>query len=208
MDTNQSSEKPYKSERPDIWPWIAVIAVLGLIFYFIGFKPVYLTAVILGSLVWYLWGSRLVFDDGKVISVICVETGTLAPYIVGRRRWQHCTKENRPIMNFRTAEGRDIDVLKSYDPIANHATYPVGDEYSDIYIASIPEKYGELIDHLVNTTKENIDLTLGVDIMALEMSKENIRVFSDKLAETIYPKGKKAPEMKDIEEVKEVNDED
>lgn len=210
MDTNHSYEEPpavkteqpkrYKSDRPEILPWIVVIGVLGGLFYYFDFKPVYAISLILGILVWYLWGTRLTFDDGKIIAVVCVENGILAPYIVGRRRWEHCTKDNRPIMNFRTAEGRDIDVLKSYDPENNHAVYPVDGEFSDVYIASIPAKYGELIDHLVKTTKENIDLTQGMEIKALEMSKENISSFSKTLAETIYPKGQKAPEVAEDED--------
>lgn len=207
MDMNHLYEEPitpepkqHKSETPDLIPWILVILILGGIFYFFDFKPVYVVALILGSVVWYLWGTRLTFDDGKVVAVVCIETGTFAPYIIGRRRWEHCTKTNKPIMNFRTAEGRDIDVLKSYDPELNHAVYPVDGEFSDVYIASIPAKYGELIDHLVKTAKENIDLTLGMEIKALEMSRENISGFSDVLADTIYPKGKKPPEVVENED--------
>lgn len=137
---------------------------------------------------WWHSIRKITNKDGKIILVISIETGEITPYIVGRDRWRQAEKVGRPFGNFSTASGNYVDVLTSYDPNANVATYPDGGEFSDMYIASIPERYKELIDNLGETKKENIELKQQGDIRAIEIARENISKFADEINNVLTPR--------------------
>ncbi len=184
----------HSSNRPDLFPYIITVIGIVAVFYFFGFRVWFVAALFAGILIWWRSMRKIVDGDGKIVLVVSIETGEITPYIIGRERWQDTEKIGRPTGNFATASGNYVDVLKSYDPKTNVAEYPAGDEFSDLYIASIPKRYEELIKNLEETKKENIELKQHGDIRSLEIAKEHIGYFTREINKVITPrKGDETP---------------
>lgn len=184
----------HSSNRPDLFPYIITVIGIVAVFYFFGFRVWFVAALFAGILIWWRSMRKIVDGDGKIVLVVSIETGEITPYIIGRERWQDTEKIGRPTGNFATASGNYVDVLKSYDPKTNVAEYPAGDDFSDIYIASIPKRYEELITNLEETKKENIELKQHGDIRAIEIARENISRFADEINNVLTPrKGNDSP---------------
>lgn len=164
------------------------IALIGGAIYYFGLRPIFLVALGAGCVVWWYWGSKITARDAKLVLVVDVETARVSPLVIGRKRWEDSKIIGRPIMPFRTAQGVSVEILKDYDPAANIATYPAGGEYSDIMIASIPERYGAMIDDLIITKRANLALTSELDIHAIDLAQEHIGRFSAEVNDILKPR--------------------
>lgn len=176
------------NNRIDLFPLFIAILAIASVFYFFGLRLWFVAALFAGMLIWWRSIRKLVDGDGKIVITVSIKDGEITPYIIGRERWQDTEKVGRPTGNFTTASGNYVDVLKSYDPKRNVAEYPAGDEYSDLYIASIPKRYDELIENLEKTKRENIELKQEGDIRAIEIARENISRFADEINNVLAPK--------------------
>lgn len=168
--------------------YILPIAIIGGAIWYLGYSPLYLGALAAGVVVWAYWGRRMTMADGKLALVVNVETGEIAPYVIGRSRWSRATKEGRPYLSFRTPAGLSVEVVQDYDPATNTVKYPPAGTYSDIYIASIPDRYGELIDELTTLTKENMTNKTEIDLMSVEMARAHNARLSRMVDDLLVPK--------------------
>lgn len=132
----------------------------------------------------------MAFSDPKLALVVNIEKGEVAPLFIGRKRWADAVKTGRPSFAFRTPGGLSVEILRSYDPASNVAVYPMGSEYSDIMIAAIPGRYGEMIDELVRTSRSNMILSTEMDVHALSIAQEHIETFAAEINRVITPRDK------------------
>lgn len=168
--------------------YILPILIIGGAIWYLGFTTLYLLALAIGVVVWAYWGRKMTMADGKLALVVDVETGEIAPYVIGRSRWSRATKEGRPYLSFRTPAGLSVEVIKAYDPDANLVIYPPAGEYSDIHIASIPDRYGDLIDQLVKLNVESMSTKTEIDLLALKKAREHNAILSGKIDDLMIPK--------------------
>lgn len=180
--------------------YLLPILLIGGAIWYLGFTTLYLLALGIGVVVWAYWGRKMTMADGKLALVVDVESGEIAPFVIGRSRWSRATKEGRPFLSFRTPAGLSVEVIKEYDPELNHVIYPPSGGYSDIMIASIPSRYGELIDELIQTSKSNMILSTELDVHALSMAQEHIGAFSAEINKVITPRDK-PKEKEDTDEI-------
>jgi len=166
---------------------LPILLIAGAIWY-LGFNTLYLLALVVGVVVWAYWGRKMTMSDGKLALVVDVESGEIAPYVIGRSRWSRAFKEGRPFLSFRTPGGLSVEVIKEYDPDLNRVTYPPAGEYSDIYIASIPDRYGDLIDELVMMSAETMSTKTEIDLLALKKVRQHNAVLSAKIDDLMVPK--------------------
>lgn len=168
--------------------YLLPIAIIGGAIWYLGYSPLYLGALAAGVVVWAYWGRRMTMADGKLALVVNVETGEIAPYVIGRTRWARATKTGRPYLSFRTPAGLSVEVIQEYDPAANAVTYPPAGVFSDVYIASIPDRYGELIDQLTKLTKENMTDKTEIDLKSVEMARAHNARLSKMIDDLLVPK--------------------
>lgn len=178
-------------EKLTEWSTLLPIVLIGGALLFFGFKWVYLGALIAGVVVFNFWGRKMAFSDPKLALVVNIEKGEVAPLFIGRKRWADAVKTGRPSFAFRTPGGLSVEILRSYDPASNVAVYPMGSEYSDIMIAAIPGRYGEMIDELVRTSRSNMILSTEMDVHALSIAQEHIETFAAEINRVITPRDKK-----------------
>lgn len=176
---------------------LPLVAIGGTLIYF-GFKLVYLAALIVGVFAWNYWGRRMAFSDPKLALVVNVEEGTVAPLFIGRKRWSDATKTGRPGLAFRTPGGLSVEILKSYDVSANVAEYPDDIGFSDLMIAAVPKRYGELIDEYAKLQKELMQSRSEASVEAVKIARKHISNFSALMDEIMSPSDsvtEKAEEM-------------
>ena len=168
--------------------YLLPIAIIGGAIWYLGYSPLYLGAQAAGVVVWAYWGRRMTIADGKLALVVNVETGEIAPYVIGRSRWARATKTGRPYLSFRTPAGLSVEVVQDYAPDSNTVTYPPAGAFSDIYIASIPDRYGELIDELTKLTKENMTDKTEINLKSVEMARAHNARLSKMIDDLLVPK--------------------
>lgn len=169
---------------------LPLILIAGVMWYF-GLRRVFFLALIGGCIVWWYWGRRMSARDGKLILAVDIESAIVAPMMIGRRRWQKATKIGRPFLQFSSPSGYDIEIVKSYDGTTNTVTYPPIGEYSDLHIASIPARYGELIDELVTLSKENLTATMETELNGVRKAREHNTRLSSLIDDLMVPGGGK-----------------
>lgn len=64
---------------------LPILLIAGAIWY-LGFNTLYLLALVVGVVVWAYWGRKMTMSDGKLALVVDVESGEIAPYVIGRSR--------------------------------------------------------------------------------------------------------------------------
>lgn len=175
-------------EKLTEWTTLVPIVLIGAALVFFGFRWVYLAALIAGVVVFNYWGRSMAFSDPKLALVVNVEKGEVAPLFIGRKRWADAEKSGRPSLSFRTPGGLSVEILRSYDPATNTVVYPMDDKFSDIMIASIPERYGELIDELVVTSRKNMTLSTEKELRALSIAQDHIEKFAAEFNKVITPR--------------------
>lgn len=82
--------------------YLLPIVIIGGAIWYLGYNPLYIGALAAGVVVWAYWGRRMTMSDGKLALVVNVETGEIAPYVIGRSRWARAEKIGRPYLSFRT----------------------------------------------------------------------------------------------------------
>lgn len=174
-------------DKISIAVFLPIIAV-GAVLYFFGFKIVFIAALIVGCIVWSYWGRRIEARDGKLALIVDVEGGTVAPLIIGRSRWSKAAKQGRPYLTFRTPAGLSVEVVQSYDPNTNTVIYPPAGDYSDVFIASIPDRYGDLINELTKLKKENMADKTEIDLKSVEMARAHNVKLSSMIDDLLIPK--------------------
>lgn len=168
--------------------YLLPIVIIGGAIWYLGYNPLYIGALAAGVVVWAYWGRRMTMSDGKLALVVNVETGEIAPYVIGRSRWARADKIGRPYLSFRTPAGLSVEIVQDYDPDSNTITYPPASSYSDVYIASIPERYGELIDELTRLTKENMTDKTEIELKSVEMARAHNARLSKMIDDLLVPK--------------------
>ena len=66
--------------------------------------------------------------------------------------------------------------------------YPETGTFSDVYIASIPSRYGELIDELVKLSKENMHSKTEIELEALKKTRAHNAILSEMMNDLLVPK--------------------
>ena len=193
-------------ERLTEWTILLPVLLIGGALVFFGFKWVYLGALIAGVVVFNFWGRKMAFSDPKLALVVNIEKREVAPLFIGRKRWADAAKVGRPSLAFRTPGGLSVEILSSYDPLTNSAVYPMTDQFSDLMIAAIPERYGELIDEYVKAKKEILIHTSEHEVEAYKIAKKHITDFSALLNEIMSPPEAVQEKAAAAEEVKEGQD--
>lgn len=176
------------------WSILLPLVLIGGALLYFGFRWVFVLALVVGILAWNFWGARMAFTDPKLVLVVDVVKGNIAPLIIGRKRWQDAEKVGRPTVSFRTPGGLSVEVVRSYDAVANKVEYPMDPKYSDIMIAAIPERYGELIDELVRTNRINMILSTEMEVHALGIAQKHIETFAGEINRVITPRDGKGGE--------------
>jgi hypothetical protein len=166
---------------------IPIILIGGSILYF-GLRLMFLVALVVGCIVWSYWGRKMETRDAKLALVVDIEGGTVAPLIIGRKRWATAVKVGRPYLAFRTPSGLSVEVIKEYKAELNQVIYPTTGTFSDVYIASIPSRYGELIDELVRLSKENMHSKTEVELEALKKTRAHNAILSEMMNDLLVPK--------------------
>lgn len=194
-------------ERLTEWTTLIPIVLIGAALVYFGFRWVYMGALIAGVVVFNYWGRRMAFSDPKLALVVNVERGEVAPLFIGRKRWADAVKIGRPSLSFRTPGGLSVEILRSYDPSTNTAAYPMmDDKYSDLMIAAIPQRYGELIDEYVKAKKEILVHESEHEVEAYKIAKKHISDFSQALNEIMSPPEAVQEKAAAAEKVKEGQD--
>ena len=177
-------------EKLTEWTILLPVLLIGGALVFFGFKWVYLGALIAGVVVFNFWGRKMAFSDPKLALVVNIEKREVAPLFIGRKRWADAAKVGRPSLAFRTPGGLSVEILRSYDHASNTVEYPITDEYSDIMVACIPERYGQMLDELVRTSRSNMILSTEMDVHALSIAQKHIEAFAAEINRVITPRDK------------------
>lgn len=169
--------------------YLLPIGIIGGAIWYLGYNPLYIAALGAGVIVWAYWGRKMTTSDGKLALVINVEKGEISPYIIGRSRWAAAKKEGRPYLNFRTPAGISVEVIQDYDPENNVVVYPPAGNYSDLYIASIPDRYGSLIDELVRLNAAVMTSESEIDLRSIKKARDHNAKLSQMVDDLLVPKG-------------------
>jgi len=194
-------KKPYRDKIPislsnvldrmtDYWYCLIPVAVIPYIFYKYGLNVYYVAALLVGIIAWAYWGNKVTARDPKLALVVDVEKGIVSPLLFGRKRWAAAEKIGHPYLLFSTPGGLSVEIIKNYDQTTNTIVYPDGGPDSDIYIAAIPQRYGELIDELVKIKKDIYRLSNETELDGLRVAGRHIGHFSD-LVNSMMQKQKK-----------------
>jgi hypothetical protein len=161
---------------------------------YVGIRPIFFAVMAAACFVWNFWGKRMAMRDPKLVIVVNIETKEIRPIRCGRKLWERMTKKGKPQSNFRTPGGLSVEGVRSFDPGDMMIEYPHDDEYSDIAMMALPERYGALIDELVKLRKRNYELEIEGELTTTRDGIKKAQNYAGKLNEivedTFIPKEK------------------
>ena len=167
--------------------YLVPIGIVGFCLVWFGLRPLFLGALAGGCVVWWFWGKKINARDAKMVLAVDLETAIVAPVAIGRKRWAKAIIVGRPFLQFRTPSGLSVEIVKSYDGETNTVVYPESGEFSDLHIATIPARYGDLIDLLVELSKENMELTTEKELLGIKKARQHNKKLSQLVDDLLTP---------------------
>ncbi|MCL2607695.1 MAG: hypothetical protein FWD92_03995 [Methanomassiliicoccaceae archaeon] len=152
---------------------------------YIGVRPVFIAVALGSSLVWSYWARKMAMKDPKLVLVVDIERQEVQPLMCGRKLWARMEKKGKPGIALKTPGGLSVEIVKVFDPYDLKIEYPRDADFSDLQIAAAPERYGKLIDELVELRMRNYELEMEGKIATTRDGIKKGQAYAAKLEEII-----------------------